>query len=125
MTKQENATEMSLEPAARSVPLVAGDTPAMREVVRSPLALPGLSDGGAHTKFITNATYPTDYIVDYVRKNQVVDLEEAHWRLSSYSAQAAGLRDRGFLRENMPADIVVYDLAKLDARAHLFRLYDE
>jgi hypothetical protein len=31
MTKQENTTEMSLEPAARSVPLVAGDTPAMRE----------------------------------------------------------------------------------------------
>src|SRR3974377_2417824 len=31
MTTQENTTEMSLEPAARSVPLVAGDTPAMRE----------------------------------------------------------------------------------------------
>src|SRR5438105_15035285 len=31
MTTQENTAEMSLEPAARSVPLVAGDTPAMRE----------------------------------------------------------------------------------------------
>src|SRR6266581_3567254 len=31
MTTQENTVEMSLEPAARSVPLVAGDTPAMRE----------------------------------------------------------------------------------------------
>ena len=31
MTMQENTTEMSTEPAARSVPLVAGDTPAMRE----------------------------------------------------------------------------------------------
>jgi transposase-like protein len=31
MTTQENTAGMSLEPAARSVPLVAGDTPAMRE----------------------------------------------------------------------------------------------
>ena len=31
MTMQENTTEMSTEPAARCVPLVAGDTPAMRE----------------------------------------------------------------------------------------------
>ena len=31
MTMQENAAEMSLEPAARSVPLVAGDPSAMRE----------------------------------------------------------------------------------------------
>jgi putative transposase len=31
MTTQENSAEMSLEPTARSVPLVAGDTPAMWE----------------------------------------------------------------------------------------------
>jgi hypothetical protein len=31
MTTQENNAERSLAPAARSVPLVAGDTPAMRE----------------------------------------------------------------------------------------------
>src|SRR5438309_1215138 len=31
VTTHENTVEMSLEPAARSVPLVAGDTPAMRE----------------------------------------------------------------------------------------------
>ena len=31
MTTQKNTTEMSLEPAARSVGFVAGDEPAMRE----------------------------------------------------------------------------------------------
>ena len=31
MTTHKNTAEMSLVPAARSVPLVAGDTPAMRE----------------------------------------------------------------------------------------------
>ena len=50
--------------------------------------------------------------------NAVVDaglmtLEEAHWRLSTMVGWAIGIRDRGFLREGMPADIVVYDLEKL------------
>jgi N-acyl-D-amino-acid deacylase len=94
-------------------PEIKVDNSAMRDVVQSPLALPGLSDGGAHTKFITNATYGTDYIIDYVRKGKVISLEEAHWRLSCYSAQAAGLRDRGVLRELSPADILIYDFDEL------------
>jgi N-acyl-D-aspartate/D-glutamate deacylase len=76
--------------------------------------VPGLSDGGAHTKFLTTGTYPTEFLATWVRDHQVMDLEEAHWRLSAYSAQAAGLRDRGFIAEGMPADIVVYDLDALE-----------
>src|SRR5260370_36504796 len=37
----------------------------------------------------------------------------AHWRPSTMVAWAIGIRDRGWLREGMPADIVVYDLEKL------------
>jgi N-acyl-D-aspartate/D-glutamate deacylase len=85
----------------------------MAEVIRSPLALPGLSDGGAHTKFITLGAYPTEFLIVHVRQNHVIDLEEAHWRLSTYQAYAAGLKDRGFLREGMPADIIVYDFEAL------------
>ena len=48
-----------------------------------------------------------------MRDNGVMDLEEAHWRLSAYSAQTAGLTDRGYTAEGMPADIVVYDLDAL------------
>jgi len=40
-------------------------------------------------------------------------LEEANWRLSTMPGWAIGIRDRGFIREGMPADIVVYDLEKL------------
>lgn len=90
------------------------DREPMAEVIRSPMALPGISDGGAHTKFITNGIYPTEFLIEHVRKNNVVDLEEAHWRLSAYQAYAAGLRDRGFIREGMPADIIVYDYEKLE-----------
>jgi N-acyl-D-amino-acid deacylase len=86
------------------------DTLAMERVVTAPFALPGISDGGAHTKFITNGTYPTEYIIEHVRTRNTIDLEEAHWRLAGYSAYAAGLKDRGVIREGYPADIIIYDL---------------
>jgi N-acyl-D-aspartate/D-glutamate deacylase len=90
------------------------DVETMRAIANCPYAVPGLSDGGAHTKFLTNATYPTEFLATWVRDEQIMELEEAHWRLSAYSAQAAGLVDRGYLAEGMPADIVVYDLDGLE-----------
>jgi N-acyl-D-amino-acid deacylase len=127
MTIQELATKLGKHPIDTFLDLVVDEdlktdfeTPArisndadLAEVIRSPLAIPGVSDGGAHTKFITNATYPTEFLIDHVRTNHVVDLEEAHWRLSGYPAYAAGFKDRGVLREGLPADIVIYDFDAL------------
>ncbi len=89
------------------------DTKAMHEIANCPYAVPGLSDGGAHTKFLTTGTYPTEFLATWVRDHGVMDLEDAHWRLSAYSAQAAGIADRGIIAEGMPADIVVYELDAL------------
>jgi N-acyl-D-aspartate/D-glutamate deacylase len=89
------------------------DVQAMRELINSPFALPGVSDGGAHTKFITLGRYPTEFLALLVRDNELMDLEQAHWRLSAYPALAAGVKDRGWLREGAPADIVVYELKAL------------
>jgi N-acyl-D-aspartate/D-glutamate deacylase len=89
------------------------DPRVMREIANCPYAVPGLSDGGAHTRFLTTGTYPTEFLANWVRDNEVMDLEQAHWRLSAYSAQTAGLTDRGYLAEGMPADIVIYDLDQL------------
>ena len=83
------------------------------EMMASPYTLPGLSDGGAHTKFLTDGSWPTDFLVWLVRDTGSMTLEEAHYRLSYLPAHAAGFRDRGFLREGAPADIVVYDLENL------------
>ena len=82
---------------------------ALREAINSPFVLPGVSDGGAHMKFATTGRYPTDFIGRLVRDKGLMDLEQAHWRLSGYSAMAAGFTDRGFLREGAPADVIVYD----------------
>ncbi|MDG2004082.1 MAG: amidohydrolase family protein, partial [Novosphingobium sp.] len=86
----------------------------MREVVRADTAMPGVSDGGAHQKFSTFGAYPTTFLTEMVREHEMVDLEEAHWKLSALPAYAAGLHDRGFLREGMPADIVIYDFDALE-----------
>ena len=89
------------------------DMEAMSEVANSPFAIPGVSDGGAHTKFLAMGVYPTEMITELVRDNDIMDLEQAHWRLSAYPAMAAGFKDRGWIKEGSPADLVVYDLDKL------------
>jgi N-acyl-D-aspartate/D-glutamate deacylase len=86
----------------------------MAEMInQSDYTIPGVSDGGAHTKFFTGGAYTTDFLYWLVRDEQKVTLEEAHFRLSALPARAAGFRDRGVLLEGSPADVVVYDLAKL------------
>jgi len=88
---------------------------AMREIATSSMALPGISDGGAHTKFVTTARFPTELLGYWVREHKIMSFEEAHWRLSAYPAGAAGLRNRGYLAEGLPADIIVYDPVSLDS----------
>lgn len=87
----------------------------MAEIINdSPFTFPGVSDGGAHTKFFTGGAFTTDFLRWLVRDEQRVTLEEAHYRLSALPAHAAGFKDRGTLREGTWADVVVYDLKGLD-----------
>ena len=86
----------------------------MAELLDAPYTLPGVSDGGAHTKFFTGGAWPTDMLKWLVRDEGKVTLEEAHFRLSALPAHAAGFRDRGVLREGAAADVVVYDMEELD-----------
>ncbi|MBV8136006.1 MAG: amidohydrolase family protein [Deltaproteobacteria bacterium] len=79
----------------------------------SMFTFPGVSDGGAHTKFFTGGAFTTDFLRWMVRDENRVSLEEAHYRLSALPAHAAGFRDRGILREGAAADVVVYDLNNL------------
>jgi N-acyl-D-amino-acid deacylase len=88
------------------------DINGFKELMASELTIPGVSDGGAHTKFIAAGMYPTQFLMK-VRDHQVMSLEAAHWRLSTQPALCAGFKNRGTLREGAPADIVIYDLDKL------------
>jgi N-acyl-D-aspartate/D-glutamate deacylase len=94
-------------------PLLNVDVAHHKEIMSSPYTIAGISDGGAHTKFLTTGVWPTDMLTWMVRDTGALSLEEAHFRLSALPAWAAGFKDRGILREGMAADIVVYDLARL------------
>ena len=110
------AVEENLQTEFRMSGRINNDEEALGKILKHPLALVGASDGGAHTKFQTAGSYPTYFLSHWVRDKQIMSLEEAHWRLSSMIGWAIGIRDRGWLREGMPADIVVYDLEKLNLR---------
>jgi len=86
-----------------------GSSDLLREIVQYPHMLFGVSDGGAHTKFLTAGRYPTETLAQQVRDNGWITYEEAHRRLSGLPAQLAGFHDRGLLRVDGPADVVVYD----------------
>ena len=86
-----------------------GDVGHLREIVDNPYVLFGVSDGGAHTKFLTAGRYPTETLCKIVREHEMSSLEEAHWRLSALPAMVAGFEGRGVLRKGAPADVVVYD----------------
>jgi N-acyl-D-aspartate/D-glutamate deacylase len=80
-----------------------------------PYCIPGISDGGAHTKYSTTGNFPTRYLMSYVREHGWHTLEEAHWRLSALPAHCSGLEeDMGTLVVGAPADIVVYDYDRLN-----------
>lgn len=85
------------------------------EVLESNHIVAGVSDGGAHVKFLTAGIYPTDMLTWLVRDEQMITLEDAHYKLSYLPAHFGGFKDRGALKEGAPADIVIYDLARLEA----------
>src|SRR5205814_3655150 len=68
--------------------MIPMDPQAVKEVGTSSVALPGISDGGAHTKFVTTARFATELLGYWCREHKIMSLEEAHWRLSGYPAMA-------------------------------------
>jgi len=56
-------------------------------------------------------------ISEYVKKRHVLTLEDAVRKMSGWPAQRMGLTDRGLIREGMRADVIVFDLDKLQDTA--------
>ena len=62
--------------------------------------------GAVHPRFF--GTYPR-VLGKYVREEQVLTLEEAIRKMTSFPAQRLGIKDRGLLREGAWADLVVFN----------------
>ena len=69
----------------------------------------GLGDGGAHVGFILDAGYPTWLLSYWGRDQGRWPVEEVVRRLTSDTAAAAGLADRGVIAAGLKADLNVLD----------------
>jgi N-acyl-D-aspartate/D-glutamate deacylase len=87
-----------------------------RKNMQHPNVLFGLSDGGAHCGVIADAGMPT-FIISYWARDRVkgeqFPLEFLVRKLSSDTARAYGMNDRGELRPGLLADINIIDFDKL------------
>ena len=64
----------------------------------------------------TWGTYPK-VLEKYVREESVLKIENAIRKMTSLPAQIMQIRDRGLLKKNMYADIVIFDLKKIKNKA--------
>ena len=87
-----------------------------RELLRHPLTVSSLSDGGAHCGVICDASNPTFLLTHWVRdrtRGEKLALEEAVRMQTGDTARTYGLHDRGILAPGMKADVNVIDLDAL------------
>ncbi|HXV62369.1 MAG TPA: D-aminoacylase [Vicinamibacteria bacterium] len=97
--------------------------------IKKQIALPWVSfcsDAGSMAPegvFLRSSTHPRAYgnfarlLGKYVRDEQVIPLEEAVRRLTSLPAENLKIRERGRLREDFYADVVVFDPATIQDHA--------
>ncbi len=94
----------------------------VHEMLSDRNALVGLSDGGAHVGFISDASFPT-YLLSHWgrdRSGGQFDVADLIRRQTSDTAQAIGLQDRGVLAPGKLADINLIDFAALGlSRPHM------
>lgn len=89
------------------------DEAAIGEIIRHPLSIPGVSDGGAHLEYLCQYGWPIKLLSDWVRERNVISLEDAVRRCSFLPAQLLGLTDRGCIQVGKAADLVLLDYANL------------
>jgi N-acyl-D-aspartate/D-glutamate deacylase len=93
-----------------------GDHSAIYEMMQSPAAVSGLSDGGAHCGLICDASYPTFLLTHWARdrhRGPKFSLEYVIRKQTLDTATLFGLSDRGVIQVGKRADLNVIDMEAL------------
>jgi N-acyl-D-amino-acid deacylase len=92
--------------------VVSNDDPAaVAELLRDEHCTLGLSDAGAHVSQLCDASQATDFLGEWVREREVMSWASAVRKLTGVQADLMGFADRGYLRQDAWADVVVFDPA--------------
>ena len=84
------------------------------EILRHDRVMVGASDAGAHLTQFCGAGDATYFLSEYVRERGVFSLEQAVYRLTGQAADLLGLEDRGRIEVGSAADLVLFDIDRLD-----------
>ena len=90
-----------------------GDESKVQESISNPHSHISVSDGGAHTRYLTVSQWPIYFLSHWIRDKELMTLEQAHVKMSQYPAWFADFKDRGTLRPGTWADIIVYNMDEL------------
>ena len=98
---------------------------ACHEMITHPRSCLGLSDGGAHVGHISDSGYPTFVLTHWGRDRASgrIDLPWLVRWITSATAEAIGLHDRGRLSSGYRADINIIDYDKL-GQSYPYLTYD-
>jgi len=77
-------------------------------------SIPAVEGGRCHPR--SNGTFPR-VLGRYVREKKTLSLEEAVWKITGFPASRLGLAGKGFLKNGMDADMVLFDPDKVIDRA--------
>ena len=89
---------------------------AVRDMIRHPQSVLGLSDAGAHCGSVCDGSAPTSLLTHWCRDRKAGEGLPLPWMVRALSSEPAalfGLRDRGLLQPGMKADVNVIDFETL------------
>ncbi len=121
LASEELAYELMLEDDGNALLLMPfanfaqGSLDPVREMLASEHSVLGLGDGGAHVGIISDASFTT-YLLSHWGRDRAAGRFELPFiirKMTSMTAQAVGLHDRGVLDIGMKADVNVIDLDAL------------
>jgi N-acyl-D-aspartate/D-glutamate deacylase len=118
----ELAYDLMMEDDGRSILFLAaqdyeyGDLEVCRHLMEDPNTILGLGDAGAHCGIVCDASYSTWMLSHWTRdrkRGPKLPLAEAIRMLTSETAEAVGLRDRGRIAAGYKADLNIIDYDRL------------
>jgi N-acyl-D-aspartate/D-glutamate deacylase len=89
--------------------LLNSDTEAVARLLNDPHSLVSLSDAGAHLTFFNDAGFGLHLLGHWARDLGLMSMTQAVHKLTAQPAKVLGLKDRGLLRVDFAADLMLFD----------------